>query len=253
MRWIQSLIVALSMYSKLPMPQLEWNEKNMRYALCFFPVVGVLEGVLTVLWYRCSLLLGLGQLLRAVGLVLIPVLLTGGIHLDGLLDTADALASWESRERRLEILKDPHAGAFAIIAACVWFLAMLGIDSELDVRCVLLLAAGYVLSRALSGFGVCTFPCAKKSGLAAMFADASDRRKSRFVLILWAGCSIAWMIRLDLPAGICTAAAAIVTCLLCRRMAVVKFGGITGDTQGFFLQSCELVMAFAAVIGSRVI
>ena len=55
--------------------------------------------------------------------VLIPVLVTGGIHLDGLLDTADALSSWQTRERRLEILKDSHAGAFAIIVCCGYFLA----------------------------------------------------------------------------------------------------------------------------------
>ena len=43
--WIfNSLIIAIAMYSKIPMPQAEWNEKNMRYAMCFFPVVGVVIG-----------------------------------------------------------------------------------------------------------------------------------------------------------------------------------------------------------------
>ena len=39
---MQSLFIALSMYSKIPVPGVEWNEKNMKYALCFFPVVGVI-------------------------------------------------------------------------------------------------------------------------------------------------------------------------------------------------------------------
>ena len=57
----------------------------------------------------------------AVVLVLVPVIVTGGIHVDGLLDTSDALSSWRDREKRLEILKDSHAGAFAVITACVYF------------------------------------------------------------------------------------------------------------------------------------
>ena len=52
--------------------------------------------------------------------------------------------------------------------------------------------------------------------------------------------------------GAAAAAAAVLTCLLCRRMALKKFGGITGDIQGFFLQMCELIMAFAAVIGGNI-
>lgn len=54
-------------------------------------------------------------------LVLVPVVVTGGIHVDGLLDTSDALSLWQERERRLEILKDSHAGAFAVITACAFF------------------------------------------------------------------------------------------------------------------------------------
>ena len=42
---MQSLIIALAMYSKIPVPQIEWNKKNMKYALCFFPVVGVIIGI----------------------------------------------------------------------------------------------------------------------------------------------------------------------------------------------------------------
>ncbi len=59
-------------------------------------------------------------MLRASVAVLIPVLVTGGIHLDGLLDTADALSSWQTRERRLEILKDSPRGS--ICHHCVLWL-----------------------------------------------------------------------------------------------------------------------------------
>lgn len=64
-------------------------------------------------------------------MTLIPVLITGGIHLDGFADTVDAMSSYAERERRLEILKDPHTGAFAIIGLCCYFLANVGIWSEI--------------------------------------------------------------------------------------------------------------------------
>ena len=189
----------------------------------------------------------MGTVLSTAVFVLIPVAVSGGIHLDGLLDTADALSSWQTRERRLEILKDSHAGAFAIIVCCSYFLAAFAVWSEADAGSVQILTLGFVLSRALSGFGICTFPCAKNTGLAATFANAADRKKARVCLLLEAAACMAAMIWLDWRRGIAAAAAAVIVCVLCRRMALKKFGGITGDIQGFFLQVCELAMAAVLV------
>lgn len=248
MKWIENMIVAFSMYSKIPMPQIEWTKQNMRCSLCFFPLIGVVIGVLNWLWSLAAQALGVGEILRAAIFVLIPILLTGGIHLDGLLDTADALGSWQSKEKRLEILKDSRTGAAAVMTCCGYFLAAFAVWSEADAVSVIILGAGFVLSRALSGFGVCAFPCAKNSGLAAAFADAADRRRCAVVLLAEAAAAIAFMLVTDLMGGLAAGAAAIISCLLCRRMAVKKFGGITGDIQGFFLQVCELAMAFAVVL-----
>ncbi len=252
MKWMESLIVALSMYSKIPMPHIEWTKENMRCALCFFPVAGAAVGAVLWLWFQVSAFLPVGNALRAAILVLIPVLVTGGIHLDGLLDTADALSSWQTKERRLEILKDSHAGAFAIIICCSYFLAAFGIWSEADMDSVIVLSIGFILSRALSGFGICSFPCAKNSGLAAAFADAADKVKCRYILLIEAGGSIFFMILYDWKRGILAAVTAAIVCLLCRRMAVRKFGGITGDIQGFFLQVCELAMAYTVILGGKI-
>ena len=118
MRFLGSLAVALSMYSKIPVPTVDWNEKNMKYAMCFFPVAGVVTGALEyaagyalLTWTDC------GSLFFAAVMTMIPVLVTGGIHLDGYADTMDALSSYGDREKKLEILKDPHTGAFAGRAA----------------------------------------------------------------------------------------------------------------------------------------
>ena len=96
-------------------------------------------------------------------LTVIPVFVTGGIHVDGLLDTSDALSSWQERTRRLEILKDSHAGAFAIITACVYFILWLGAWDQLlgNYNGICIMSLGFMMSRCLSGIGVITFPQGK--------------------------------------------------------------------------------------------
>ena len=99
-----SFKIAFSMYSKIPMPKSQWTKENMRYIMCFFPLIGAVIGGLTWLWGTWGMELVQSRLLYVILLVLIPVFVTGGIHLDGLLDTADALNSYQPRERKLEIL-----------------------------------------------------------------------------------------------------------------------------------------------------
>ena len=105
MWFFETAAVALTMFSAIPVKQPVWNEKNMRYALCAFPLVGLVCAVLWWAWLAVCRLLGLPDLLRAGGLCLLPVLVTGGIHLDGYADTCDALASYGDREKKLEILE----------------------------------------------------------------------------------------------------------------------------------------------------
>ena len=124
------LIIAFAMYSRIPMPRVDWSEKNMRYAMCFFPVIGI---VIAAAEYLCFFLCGklaLGTMFRSILLVLIPILITGGIHMDGFMDTMDALSSHAERERKLEILKDSHTGAFAILGCCVYLLAAAAIGAR---------------------------------------------------------------------------------------------------------------------------
>ena len=73
---LQTIAVAFAMFSALPMPQFEWNEKNMRYAMCAFPLIGLVCGVL---WCLCGVL-PLPGLARAAAFCLVPVAVTGGIH-----------------------------------------------------------------------------------------------------------------------------------------------------------------------------
>jgi adenosylcobinamide-GDP ribazoletransferase len=178
------------------------------------------------------------------------VLVTGGIHVDGLLDTADALSSWQERARRLEILKDSHAGAFAVITACTYFLAWYGAASQLlrSREAILLMTAGFMVSRCLSGIGVILFPKAKADGTVAEFSRQSEDIVVRNVLIGYLVLLLLLMLWIQPVMG----AAAFITALLIfawyHHIAMKYFGGTTGDISGYFLCLCEAGMALVLAV-----
>lgn len=248
MKYVKSCIIAFSMYSKIPMPEIAWEQEAMKYVMCFFPWVGAVIG-------SCFYLLGIygrqipinSQLYGAL-LTVLPVLLTGGIHMDGFLDTIDALSSWQTRERRLEILKDSHAGAFAVIGGCMYFLLYFGFASELNPHDIPVAALGFFLSRCLSGYAVTSFPCAKDSGLVAAFSSGADKKHAGFILILETILVIAGLLWLDRTAGLAVVLVSFLAFFGYHRMSVNKFGGITGDLAGWFLQVCELLQLVSVVM-----
>ena len=247
MRILETVIVAFSMFSAVPMPQINWNEKNLRDALCAFPLVGLLVGGLLWGWLRLADWLVLPDLLRGAAACVIPVLVTGGIHLDGFADTLDAVHSRQSLERKQEILKDPHIGTFAVIRLSVYFLLSLGLWSawEAPLGPLLLL---FPLSRSLSGLAVASFPMAKNTGLAHTFASAADRKTVRAVLAA-VSAMLAVALAFQGPGGIAASVAAILTFAYYRWMSEKQFGGISGDLAGWFLQTAELWMLAALCAG----
>ncbi len=237
---LQTIAVAFAMFSALPVPQFDWNEKNMRYALCAFPLIGAVIGGA---WCLCGVL-PLPAMAKAAGFCLLPVWVTGGIHLDGYADTCDALSSYGDREKKLEILKDPHCGAFAVIRLCSYFVAYFALCACLTFtpRAGLLWTLALVLERSLSGLAVASFPMAKNTGLAHTFATAADRKKVRNILI---AAAVVLSLGLVLLGGGALAGVALLVFLRYHKVAVRQFGGITGDLAGWFLQKAELWMLAA--------
>ena len=237
---LQTIAVAFAMFSALPVPQFEWNEKNMRYAMCAFPLIGLVCGGL---WCLCGVL-PLPELARAAAFCLVPVAVTGGIHLDGYADTSDALSSYGDREKKLEILKDSHCGAFAVIRLCCYFVAYFGLCGSVRFtpRAGLCWTLALVLERALSGFAVAAFPLAKDTGLAHTFATAADRVNVRRALALLCAAVAAALLALGGWALVLAAAGVFVRYYF---VAKKQFGGTTGDLAGWFLQKCEIWMLAA--------
>ncbi|MDD5805573.1 adenosylcobinamide-GDP ribazoletransferase [Blautia sp. HCP3S3_H10_1] len=244
--------VAFAMYSKIPMPRADWNKENMKYTFCFFPFIGLVIGALSCLtgWIGSSFQFHPSFISTA--LVLLPVFVTGGIHVDGLLDTSDALSSWQEKERRLEILKDSHAGAFAVITACVYFLAWYGAYSQLWTNrpALWIMALGFMVSRCFSGISVMTFPKARKDGTVAEFSRKAEDLIVRNVLIVYLGILLLLMIWIQPVLGLLAFGTAILIFLYYHHKAMKYFGGITGDLAGYFLCLCEVGMAVVLAIAS---
>ncbi len=236
---IQTIAVAFSMFSAIPMPHFDWTERNMRYALCAFPLVGLVCGGVCGLVDVFFLIFPCSDLIRAACICLVPVLITGGIHLDGYADTCDALASYGDREKKLAILKDPHCGSFAVIRLITYFIAYFALAGSVHFtsNVYIVWSMAFVFERCLSALAIATFPLAKNTGLAHTFATAADRARVRVVLLYF---SIGTGCVLCINGGFALVAAAMLAFWRYYVVATKQFGGTTGDLAGWFLQRAEL-------------
>lgn len=239
---INSFFIALSMYSRIPVPRVNWEKENMRYAMCFFPMIGVVIGAVM---YLAGWLLdktSVGGLFRGVVFTLIPIMITGGIHMDGFMDTMDALGSWGDREKKLEILKDSHAGAFAILGMGCYLMWSVAVWSELPAEVLRVCGVSFVLSRALSGFSVVTFPAARNSGLLKMFQDGAQKKVVRITMCLYVAAAVIMMAVMNARAMTGAVTGVMIAFLYYIVVSRKQFGGVTGDLAGFFLETAELAM-----------
>lgn len=248
--FFKPFFIALSTYSIVPVPQFEWTEDNLRYSICFFPLVGLLCGGALTGWLAFCSALDIGRILCAAVAVCIPLLLSGGIHMDGYMDTVDALASHQPREKKLAILKDPNSGAFAVAYCGVYLVLCFGLMYELlDTGLLIAVCPGFVLSRALSGLCAVTLPNARGSGMLNSYTQKARKKLASAVMIAFAVLASAVMTALAPLPGLLAAVLSVLWVFLYRRMVMRQFGGVTGDTAGFFLQVCELAVLLGIWMG----
>lgn len=246
---LRSAAMALSCFSSIPVPQVEWREENMRYMMCFFPLVGVAIGLVIAAWVLLSRALGFGQVLFGAGLALLPVAVSGGIHLDGFCDVVDAQSSHAQPQRKREILKDPHAGAFAIIGVACYLLAYAAFASELPATLLVagLLGGAHAASRCMSSIATLAFPTSTHEGMLSMFHD-SGKGRAFAVIVAELVAVAAFMAWLYAPGAAAMLAVALLCLAFLYPFAKTQFGGMSGDLAGFFLQTAELCMLIALVI-----
>ena len=237
--------IALQFLSSLPvrlpgMPEAE----QLGRSLLFYPMVGLLFGGL--LWLLDAVLLGAPLLLHAALLLTAWVLLSGGLHLDGLADSADAwLGGFGDRDRTLLIMKDPRSGPIAVITlVLVLLLKFAALLALIEQGQSLVLLIVPVLGRgALLGLFLTT-SYVRAGGLGQALADHLPRRAGWQVLL---ACAVGCM----LVAGWTGVWMLVVTAsvfIWLRQMMLRRLGGCTGDTAGALLELLEMVVLVAVLI-----
>lgn len=255
MRLLRSIALSFSMFSSLPMPGIDWTRENMRYAICALPLVGGFIGLCLWLWAWLTEILGCASFLQAAGFTLLPIVITGGIHLDGFGDTIDALGSRAGPARKREILKDPRAGTFAVIGIASYLLLYFALCTELQpgTNTLLLLGLMHVLSRIWCALAVVCFPTGVGEGLLKTLKDPLDRKRSTIVLSGLFLLCLAAMVFVDRAAGAAMQVVALGCALYMLVMSRRQFGGMSGDLAGYLLQLSELSMLAALILIGKVV
>lgn len=226
--------MCLSMFTALPLPQCKWEEDLRKPATACLPLVGLVIGLM---WWAIAALARclLPDLLSAAIIAAFPFLLTGFIHLDGFMDTADAMLSWREREQRLKILKDVHVGSFSVVA--LMLLAMFQFAAAAELKRLFPLVLIPLISRCCSAYCVLTIVPLQHSEYAAedetprvLFKCIKTMAIAAFVaLLLFSG----WQ-------GLLCGVAVLGAYALSMRWCVQTLGGVSGDLAGFALTISEL-------------
>ena len=251
---LKSFITAFQMYSKIPMPNIEWKPENRKYSLGFFPFIGVIIGLVLILWRMICDKLCIGQSLFSAAAVCIPVMISGGIHLDGFCDVTDAVHSYGDKKKKLEIMSDPHIGSFAMIYSVLYFLLQFGLFTQADTLSkTVIISLEFVLSRVLSSFSVIFLKPAKEKSSLSFFTRPLEKRITVIMEIIYVVLCFTVFFYLSPLTAAAAAAALSAAFILFRKMSNDSFGGITGDLCGWFLQVTELLFLAVVIVSSKLI
>ncbi|AHV96722.1 adenosylcobinamide-GDP ribazoletransferase [Paenibacillus sabinae] len=251
-QWLVSLIVAFQFLTRLPIPvQVEYDKRYVSRSVIFYPVVGFVIG--SILYLALVVLSSGSAPLDAAVLLLIWTLITGGLHLDGLMDTADGLGSHRPREQMLAIMKDSRVGAMGVLAAFfVLLLKWASLWTLLDrmhqgsisgnmLLCVLLTVPA--VSRGAMVAAIVRRPyIGGEQGMGGLFREARAGYLAGAMLLLLFPVILRPSYGWFWLSGIQAAAA-----WLLVRHFVRRLGGLTGDTYGALNELVETVGLLAAV------
>jgi len=243
---MRPLITALRTLTLLPIPGKD--AASLASALPFFPAIGVLIGALVVLaLYVASLsgwIAGAGVLA-----MIVSVWITRGLHVDGLSDVIDALGASRNRQRRLEIMKDPHTGAFGVMAIVADLLLKTVALSHLAALSQWSLALiPFIVSRTAQVVLATSLPYARQEGGKAA-AFVQEARPYHLLLALVA--AIAFCLAAAGSVGLLLLLQGLVIAFLLRLWMKQHFGGVTGDLLGASNEIIETgLLTFAAFIAT---
>lgn len=242
---MKKLILAITFLSRLPIPSPKHiAPKDIGGSTPYFPIVGlILGGILVGINYFCSYFWD--QLITNIVLVISLIALTGGLHLDGLMDTCDGVFSNKDRERTLEIMRDSRVGAMGVLAGIclilLKFAFLNNINDDMKYQALLIFP---MIGRLSMIFAISFFPYARSSsGLGSLFVEYS---KQHYILIALAQVFIIAIPLLLWKAFPIFIIVGFATWLMAWRLSK-RLGGLTGDTYGAI---CEVMETLTLAIMS---
>lgn len=232
---IDGLILAFQFFTRLPFKKnIDFNEKNIRTSIIFYPLVGAVIGLLAALIYYP--LQYLNKNIASLGALFILILVTGGLHLDGLSDTFDGFLSNRDKERVLEIMKDSRIGAFGVISIIMLVLSKYVIissfDSGFELAVILSLAnSRIVVSRIISNKRV-----ARPGGLGSLFHKSNPGKNIIFSMVIY----LVILLFIN-PYFIIPLIINFIVAELFCNWSYKKIDGMTGDTYGAIIEVGDTV------------
>ena len=227
-------------------------EQTIARSMVWFPAVGLLIGGLAS---AIGLIAGVvwTELVRAVMIVVVIGIITSGLHLDGLSDTFDAVMSWRSRERKLEIMKDSRIGAMGAIALVVIIALKIAFITAAGTSWWRAVLISTTLGRWADIYGIFVFPSAREGGLGRNFRDFIQRDAFVFatvqaMVILLVVALIGQPLSLW-PVLLVRDAIMLIVLFVANHTLCAwwtrSLGGLTGDTYGALCEISEVVVLAA--------
>ncbi len=246
-----SLILAFQFLTHLPIPlKVDADQRTFRNSIYFFSLVGLLLGALLLAVNALLTALNIDPWSRAIALTIVHIIVTGGLHLDGVADTADALFSNRSAERMLEILKDSRIGSNGVLAIIITLsLKAVGLHFALAKNYALLVLLMPTIARFASILAFRIGCAAREGGMGNFFigkARAGHLLTNALPLII--GAAIA---RISALQFLFFLLAVVVYTFVVVYWSTRKIGGITGDLLGFIVEGSEVVFVVAAMLMIR--
>jgi adenosylcobinamide-GDP ribazoletransferase len=235
------LLTALQFLTAIPISAKHSEDKDMARSIVYFPIVGLSIGLIAALCAKTMMALDINEFAINGLLVVILIIITGGLHLDGLADTFDALVSGKTRDEMLNIMRDPHIGTMGVLALAstllLKFSFLFCVEAQAKGAVLVLMC---VLSRWSMVAAMAAFPYARKEGKARLFFEGTDRVK----LILATLFTVAIAAAIFGMRGIVIFAAVAIAAYIFGRIVSRKIGGMTGDTLGAMSELTEIVALF---------
>ncbi len=239
--------MSFSMYTTIPMPYIEWEEKRFPYIIVGLPFVGFVIGVI---WFLCANILiktNIPITIKSVLVCLIPLFLSGFIHIDGYMDTCDAIFSRASLEKKYKILKDSLVGAFAVIGiliiAFVYYISIYEIlKNQKNIISLIFIP---IFSRGITSLFIIKIKPISKEGFIATFKkDLNNKHFYSMILILILFFILSYYFNITKIILI-----NILACIIFSIYCIKDLKGISGDLCGFIITTSSVTtLLFLAIL-----